>query len=324
MHHRLHERGVQHRLRDGRRLASVARAAHTDAEQVLGAFAVAAEDLGHPHAAGDERCEERVLVHRTGEPVREDRAGVRRAGVGVHAQHVERSRRGGAQHPVERGGVEGRVGEDVGEHRRHVRLDHAGAFGDPGDRRLTYARGERLGMRVRSHDPFGTHERIGLQVGRDAADADLDLLYGELHADHAGGAHEHALGAGAELGGGGRSHPSRILEATGARGDVAHLAVRHDRSERAPADRLPPEHDRRAGKVVAREDRGRGRVHLAHEHRQILRRGFEAHVPARAAKPTGEAGCLVEGGHGDGEGGAQRERGSYRVRSAGAKRPAAG
>ena len=77
-------------------------------------------------------------------------------------------------------------------------------------------------------------------------------------------------------------------------GDVAHLAVGDDRAQRAAPDRLAAEDDRRAGKVVAREDGGGRGVDVAHEQREVLRRGLEADVAARAAEAARKDGAIVE------------------------------
>ena len=67
---------------------------------------------------------------------------------------------------MQRVGGDRRIGEDEGEHGRHVRCDHAGALGHPGDRYLDAADrrlGRRdLGKRVRGHDRLrGAKEAIG-------------------------------------------------------------------------------------------------------------------------------------------------------------------
>ena len=82
-------------------------------------------------------------------------------------------------------------------------------------------RRERLGVRVGGHDALGADHRIVLQLGRHPANAALDLLDRQLHADHARRAHEHAVGRRAELRGGGRRHASRVLESAFAGRDVA-------------------------------------------------------------------------------------------------------
>jgi hypothetical protein len=294
VHHRLHERAVDDGLGDAPRVLGVGRAAHVHAQQVLGALAIARQHLGHAPAALGEHALERRELHRTGEPVGEQRAGVRRARVAVHREHVERPGRGAAQHRVERRGIERRVGEDVGQHRRHVRLDHPRALRHPGDGRVADARAERLGVRVGRHDPLGTDQRVVLQVGRHADEAALDLLDREAHADDAGGGDEHAVGRGAELRGRGRRHAARVVEPALARGDVAHLAVGDDGAQPAPADGLAPEDDRRAGEVVAREHGGRGGVHVAREEREVPGGGLQPAVAAGGAEAAGKDGPVVE------------------------------
>ena len=59
---------------------------------------------------------------------------------------------------------------------------------------------------------------------------------------------------------------------------------------------LAAEDDRRAGKVIAREDRGGGGVDVAREQREVLRLRLEADVAAGAAKAAGKDGAVVKHG----------------------------
>src|SRR5450759_2720844 len=85
-----------------------------------------------------------------------------------------------------------------------------------------------------------------------------------------------------------------MLDAALAGGDVAHLAVRDDRAQTSPFDRLAAEHDRSARKVTSREDGSRRRVNVAHEKREILRARLETAVAARAAEASRKDWAIVE------------------------------
>src|SRR5688572_4662381 len=75
---------------------------------------------------------------------------------------------------------------------------------------------------------------------------------------------------------------------------VAHLAVHDDGPKDATANRLPAEDDRRPRKMITGEDRRGGRIDLAHEYGEILRRWLEAAVAARRAKAARKPGWVVE------------------------------
>ncbi len=117
---------------------------------------------------------------------------------------------------------------------------------------------------------------------------------GKADADDARRAHQNARRRGPDLFCRGGRHPPSRLHTFGPRGDVAVLAVRDDRPKYAAADRLSSQQDRRARKLVSREDRGRRGIDLAHEEREVLRRRLETAVPARAPEPARKNGFRVK------------------------------
>ena len=137
-------------------------------------------------------------------------------------------------------------------------------------------------MRIGCHDPFSTDHRVVLKIRGNTHDTSFNFLNLQLHADHAGRAHQHAIGRRADFRRRRSTHPPRILHPLRTGGHIAALAVRHDRTQPAGANGLASQNDRRAGKMVPREHRRRIRLNLAHKERQVARRRFESNVTARA------------------------------------------
>ena len=125
--------------------------------------------------------------------------GVVGARVAVDRELVPGPRRPRREEPVERGRDRGRVGEDDGEHRRHARVDHPDALGDPGDgdghgrrRPRPAARGGRVAIFVvesvvRSATRRGREGLVGggELAGRHAAIVAGDLVHRQPRADDA-------------------------------------------------------------------------------------------------------------------------------------------
>ena len=69
--------------------------------------------------------------------------------------------------------MNGGVGHDEREHRRHLRMDHAGALGDAGDRHLVAGDGRSGGadlmVRVGRHDGARGGFEIAIRQGIDCA-----------------------------------------------------------------------------------------------------------------------------------------------------------
>ena len=154
-----------------------------------------------------------------------------------------------------------------------------------------------------------THE-----IGRHALHAALDDLDREPNADHAGGARRAPCLAYEPTSVGGRGrHAPRVLEAAARRWRrCCTLLLAKIARRRAALDRLAPEEDGRAGKLVAREHRRRRGVDVAHEQREILRGGLEPDVAARAAEPTWKDGAVVERHSASGRVRVDAGAGSYR------------
>ena len=132
---------------------------------------------------------------------------------------------------------------------------------------------DRLRVRVRRHDSLGADERIVLQVGRHAADAALDDLDRQRHADDAGRAHEDAIRRGADLVRP-RPPPCATRSPRPSRPSRRYCTLLLATIARSTpfTNRLAPEDDRGARKLVAREHRGRVRLDVAREEREILGR----------------------------------------------------
>lgn len=149
----VHARLEEHGARDGRGdllargVARRAPDAHRD--ELGGALAVAHHELGElGHELDEDLLEgEEVCGGGRGRRVKGDGGGGGRGGgsVGEEGDHVVGAGvafdgdavvgfgGGGAQELLERGGLDGGVGAEDAERRRHVGVDHAGAFGDAGE-----------------------------------------------------------------------------------------------------------------------------------------------------------------------------------------------
>ena len=251
--------------------------------------------LGDPEAAVGEGGLERGGVHVARQAVGQDRAGVGRAGVGIDGQHVEGHVHGFAQHAVEVGGGEARVGErcrrSIGG---HVRLDHARALRHPRECGRSEADGQRLGPGVGGHDAERAGERDqagdrrprrGFPVPPSRWAARTPITPVDLTSTRSGVVPSSAAAAAAMR---------RAFSRPRTGGHVADLAVHHHGPEPATPDRLPAQHHRRAREVVPGENGGRGSVHVGHEQGQVGGLRLEAAVPAGAAEPAGKYGLGVE------------------------------
>ena len=140
----LHQRRIGDRQRDAARRFFRRRALDDDLDQLARAFAVARHLLGEIGEHGVEALAERGEP-RIGQPrdlrdaARRRRAGgegqqrVGGRGVAVDGHRVEGVLDAVAQQRLQHRGRDRRVGEDEGQHRRHVGRDHAGALGDAAD-----------------------------------------------------------------------------------------------------------------------------------------------------------------------------------------------
>jgi hypothetical protein len=88
---------------------------------------------------------------------------------------------------VELAPVDVSIGEEVDEHRGHVRLDHARALGHRADDEVADAHGANLRSAVGREDRArGLVERARPELAAHATDGRLDLVHGEGDADDAG------------------------------------------------------------------------------------------------------------------------------------------
>ena len=130
----------------------------------------------------------------------------------VEAQVGHRFDHRGHQARFDRG-----IGRDVGEHRGHVRMDHARALAHPADPYRHAAEVDlelgQLGLRVGGHDRVRRVEPMrGIQVSARVDDPRLDSLHRHVSPNHAGRAHQHLVGVEVEVVRGDLRHQQRILE----------------------------------------------------------------------------------------------------------------
>ena len=166
-----------------------------------------------------------------------------------------------AQQRLQRRRRHRRVGEDEGEHRRHVGRDHPGALGDAVDRDLDAAEDRRAGRElrecVRRHDRLrgvGPGERVGplVAIGQHG----VELLRVERLADDAGRGEEDLVGTAVrdlrgDLGG----EPRRLRALHPGEG-VGVAGVHDERPRRADAEIAAAPVDRRRRAFRAREHAG--------------------------------------------------------------------
>ena len=170
-------------------------------------------------------------------------------GVAVDGDRIERRPGRRRQQRLQHLGRQCRVGKDIGEHRRHVRRDHARAFGEavePHGRAVDRrGRGGALRKRVGGHDRPrrrfpGLRRQFFDRLGQRRDDA-----FGRRRlADHAGRGDEHLAWVAAEQPRGGRRGRLDDLPA-GAAGEHVRIAgIDDDRADLAARQALPAPHDR--------------------------------------------------------------------------------
>src|SRR4030095_1662325 len=121
---------------------------------------------------------------------REDEKGVARRAAAIDGERIERLIDRRIERSPKRGWLDMGVSEQEGEHGRHVRRDHAGAFGDAIDGDLDaidfgLARGE-LRVGVGGHDGArGLLEGLRLRLAREIAQEAGEFRRIERLADHA-------------------------------------------------------------------------------------------------------------------------------------------
>ena len=133
----------------------------------------------------------------------EDQQRVARRGVAVDGDAIEGAVGAVGDEALQRRGSDRRVGEDEAQHRRHVRLDHAGALAEAVDHDLDAvdlggARRE-LGEGVGGHDRArGGVPGVGLGLAGELAEQVGELAGVERLADDAGRGNEHLAGRAAD------------------------------------------------------------------------------------------------------------------------------
>ena len=208
----------------------------------------------------------------------EQKAGVVGRGVAVHGHRIEGGARIERQQALQHAGRQGGVGDDEGQHGRHVRRDHARPLGDPVDAHLNavdlggFRRA--LGEGVGGHDGRGgVGPGVGAQVGFELRNPGGDLRVVQHHADHPGrGQHDVALtaiDAPRQRGGGaaGGVGPGLAGEGVGAPGVDDQRA--HVRACVGGQLLLAPVHGRRADRV-AREHARAGRPFVEDHQQGVL------------------------------------------------------
>ena len=206
--------------------------------QLGSAFAVAHDILGKTlhdkHQGRTELAllrEAQVFVAQTAHAVGQQDAGVVGAGVAIHGDGVEGIGDVRTEFGKEVDG-ERNVGGNEGEHSRHVGVNHSRALAGPADGHHAL-----FGMdfyRVALERKVGGENRpaeflggVGVELFHQLGDPGLNLVHGHQMADHAGAAHQHALGRKVQGLFGKGGHAFGILVALFAGTGVGVSAVHH-------------------------------------------------------------------------------------------------
>ena len=164
-----------------------------------GAFAVADDGLRQHCCDSSHRIAEREifgtlrvdnLSHR-GLAGRDQDETVVGRGISIDSDAIERALRGISDRGLDQRQTDHRVGGDEAEHGRHVRMDHAGAFGDAGHGDLCRADLKLAGHRLRHG--IGRHDRlrrigpdVGFKRGNTLRQAGSNALHRQRLHDDAG------------------------------------------------------------------------------------------------------------------------------------------
>ena len=204
-------------------------------------------------------------------PVAKAKQRVRGRGVAVDGDGVERVDDALAQQRLQRRRRDRRVGEDEGQHRRHVGRDHAGALGEAVDGHVRAAeprlRGGELRKRVGRHDRAGG---VGIAVGG-GLDGELrhdavESLRRQRLADDAGRSQKHFGGLAADRGGGELGGEGASLASAFAGEGVGIAGIDDQRPGARALDPGAAPFDRRRRAFRAREHAGDAGALV--EHRQ--------------------------------------------------------
>src|SRR6202521_2886120 len=133
---RLHQRGSRNGFGDAARCGFTLGATDLDLHHTLSAFAVGTNLKRERAADVFERGRERAMCAAAranrgsfGGAIRQHEQSVVRGRVAIHADGVERARGHIPQRLLQQGRRDGGVRRDKRQHRRHIRMDHACAFG---------------------------------------------------------------------------------------------------------------------------------------------------------------------------------------------------
>ena len=293
----LHKRREGDGLRGLLRGSVTRRAAHFNFDHVRCAFAVL-DDSNRKGFANLFECGNEFLVIRaarfgdfpcSARAVRKGKQRVVSRAVTVHGDAIECAAHHVAQRDVKHAGLDRRVSDDEGKHRRHVGMNHPGALGASSDAHCLPTDAARCGgalrARIRCHDRTRQAvESVRRKCERfgEARRGFQDSLDGQRHADHARRAHDHLLRAAAKqfgnaIGGGARSdhaaRPDRAVGVPGIDDDGAHRP-------RGGAHVLARKDDRgRLHEILREHGRGRRR-RIGNDHRDVERPGVAALLQA--------------------------------------------
>ena len=225
------------------------------------------------------------------------------AGVALDADAVERGVGGAAGQRVQVGRGDGGVGQDEGQHRRHVRADHRRPLGEAGQPHLAAA--DRDGcvatlMRVSVvRMAWAARSRAAAPASSclaGAGDAVLDVRHRQVPADDAGGADEHLLGPAADGLGGEGGHAAGVVEAALPGAGVGVARADDDAARLGAGQALAADVHRGGADAVLREDAGGRRGAIADDQGQVeaLRLGgAQAAVNAGVTVAAGQVPVVV-------------------------------
>ena len=302
---RLHQRRVADGECNGLCRVVVGRAGDRDLHKLGGAFAVTNDLLGEVEQHRVECLLERrqLRIVRVGEFVidllasGEEQHRVARRRIGIDRDAVEAALDRRRETLLEQCRLDGQVGEDESEHRRHVGGDHAAALGDADDMAHTAVdpASRALGEGVGGADGIGRRRPCLRGGGADGTgegrQARTKKIVGHRLPDHAGGGDEDLFRQHAELVGEGFDRdlnaglPCRTREGVGVAG------VAHDRTGSACA---------RVEELLAPVDR-RGRAQRPGEHpghRRALGEFGDEEVVAALVAQAGRKGAERDPGKG--------------------------
>ena len=178
--------------------------------------------------------------------------------VAVDCDLVEASVGDRPDKPGDQTGLHRRVGGDVSQQGRHVRVDHARALAHPSDAHGRAGDFElclrRFRLRVGCHDrPRRRSTRIWAQLAARFGDAGLDRVHRQVAADHACGAHQHLIRVEVEPVGGQLRHEEGVAKTLRSSARVCVARVDRQRLHTVALQVKLVDHDRSGLHFVRRE-----------------------------------------------------------------------